>query len=225
MFNHIKHDIARPFVKMLDTEKGHYYETNNGKIYPSITTMIHAFPNPGIERWKSTTPNWKEIGDSSMAVGTMMHEIAESYLNNQKTVKTLADDKYEKDPWELFEVLKPHLDEHINNIHATETKLYSDTLELAGTVDLVAEYDGELSIIDFKNSRKPKVPSYIKQAKYYEQGSAYSQMWKECTGMEVKQVVIIVVSWDNKVRAFKVNAEEYMSSLWDMIIKFEYIKP
>ena len=224
MFTHIKHEITRPFVKMLDTEKGHYYETDKGKIYPSITTMIHAFPNPGIERWKSNTPNHEEIGKSSMAVGTKLHELAENYLNNV-TPSPYLDNTFEKNPTELFEVLKPHLDEHINNIHATETKLYSDSLELAGTVDLVAEYDGELSIIDFKNSRKPKTPSYMKQSKYYEQGSAYSQMWKECTEMNVKQVVILVVSWDNKVRPFKVNVDEYMSSLWDMIIKFEYIKP
>lgn len=224
MFTHIKHEITRPFVKMLDTENGHYYETENGKIYPSITTIIHAFPNPGIERWKATTPNWKEIGDNSMAVGTKLHELAENYLNNT-TSSPYMDNSFEKNPTELFEILKPHLDEHINNIHATETKLYSDVLELAGTVDLVAEYDGELSIIDFKNSRKPKTPSYMKQSKYYEQCAAYSQMWKQCTGTDVKQVVILVVSWDNKVRPFKVNVDEYMSSLWDMIIKFEYIKP
>lgn len=224
VFNHIKHEITRPFVKMLDTKEGHYYETESGKVYPSITTVLHSFPNPGIERWKQNTPNWEQIGNNSMAVGTALHTLAEGYLNNL-SLNAQDFSNLEKDPMELFESLKPHLDEHINNIHATETKIYSDILELAGTVDLIAEYDGELSIIDFKNSRKPKLPSYVKQAKYFEQGAAYSQMWKECTGMDIKQIVIIVASWDNKIRAFKTTVDEHLSSLWDILIKYEYIKP
>lgn len=225
MFTHIPMpEIRRPFVEQLPTEKGHYYKTESGMVYPSITTVQHSFPNPGIEAWKAREPNWEKISKSSMDVGTAMHEIAEDYLNNRPS-KIYYIDEFEKSPVELFETaLKPHLDKHVNNIRATETKLYSDELRLAGTVDCVAEYDGIVSIIDFKNSRKPKTPSNLKQSGYYEQTAAYKKMWQFCTNMDVKQAVVLVVSWDNKCRPFIINPDDYLSSLWDTLIKYETLK-
>lgn len=228
MFNHVfMPEIKRPFVKQLDTKKGHYYQTESGKVYPSITTVQHAIPNPGIEAWKAREPNWKQISESSMAVGTALHNIAEDYLNNAKQrLDPNTGNNFEKNPWELFETaLKPILDDHVNNIHATEAKLYSDELEIAGTVDCVAEYDGVLSIIDFKNSRKPKTPSNMKQSGYYEQCAAYKEMWRFCTKMDIKQAVVIVCSWDNKGRAHTVNTDDYINSLWDTLIRYEAMKP
>ena len=55
----------------------------------------------------------------------------------------------------LFKISKEKL-KNINNIHALEGSLYSKHLGIAGTVDCIAEYDGELAIIDFKTSAKPK---------------------------------------------------------------------
>lgn len=225
MFTHVTMpDIIRPFVKQVEGVKGHYYQVDDGDIYPSITTVQHSFPNPGIESWKRREPNWEAISNSSMEVGTALHEIAEYDLNNKKH-DGFGEKVFEKDPFELFnEALKPHLDEHVNNIYATETKLYSKTLQLAGTVDCVAEYDGVLSVIDFKNSRRPKTPSNLRDSGYYEQATAYAEMWKFCTEIEVKQAVILVCSWDNKCRAFKVNPKDYINSLWDILIRYEATK-
>lgn len=221
MFNHVKLDIPeRPFVKMLDRNDGHYYETNDGKIYPSITTVLSINTKEGIDIWRSKVGRKEadRISKSSMEVGTKMHELIENYLSN-KQLSMFDDSAYEKSPLELFEVVKPMLDEKIDNIHAIETKLYSDELELAGTVDCIAEFDGVLSIIDFKNSRKPKTPSRVKN--YYQQGAAYSTMWKECMNMDIEQVVIIVASWDNKVRAFTANVNDHKSALWNTLLKYE----
>lgn len=228
MFTHISMpEIRRPFVEQLPTEKGHYYKTESGMIYPSITTVQHSFPNPGIEAWKAREPNWQQISENSIKVGTALHEIAEEYLNNKPhpIVGRYKPEDFEKNPIELFvEALGPHLNEHVNNVYATETKLYSDELRLAGTVDCVAEYDGVVSIIDFKNSRKPKTPSNLKQSGYYEQTAAYKKMWQFCTKMDVKQAVVLVVSWDNKCRPFIINPDDYLSSLWDTLIKYETLK-
>ncbi len=236
MFKHIKHDIVRPFAKEEHTEDGHYYRTNEGKLYPSITTIFKLLDS---QEWY---PHWvnsimkkedltkdqaelrcKEIGRNSMNVGTALHRLAENYINN-KNDEAYDSDGFEKDPHELFNILKPHLDEHIFNVHATEVKLYSDEMELAGTVDLVAEYDGELSVIDYKNSRKPKTPSQVKQHNYFEQICAYAKMWEFCTGQKIKQGIVLVVSWDNKVRAFKVNLEEHEEALWDKLLEYENYK-
>lgn len=222
MFTHINTPIVkRPFVEQMHSAKGHFYKTENGDIYPSITTVQHAFPNPGIDAWKQREPNWQQISKSSTDVGTALHSLAEDYLNN---VITYEEGIYEKNPNELFqEALKPHLDEHVNNIYGTETKLYSDKLRLAGTVDCVAEYNGVLSVIDFKNSRKTKTPSNMRDSGYFEQATAYSLMWEFCLKQKVEQAVILVCSWDNKCRAFEIKIEDYFDRLMKKLCQYEIL--
>mgnify|MGYP001573297470 FL=1 len=234
MFTHIKHEIVRPFVKEEHTENGHYYRTDKGDLYPSITTLFKLLdPKDWYPHWVNSIAKkmniteaeaeieCKRIGEASMKVGTALHLLAECHLKNLGDQCVNEVEKYDKDPNELFKPLKEHLDEHINNIHAIEAKLYHDEMRLAGTVDLIAEYDGVLSVIDFKNSRKPKMPSDIKKSHYNEQVTAYAQMWEFCTKQKIEQGVILVISWDGKVRPFKVNIQDYISSLWDTLINYQ----
>lgn len=237
MFSHIGHSVLRPFAKEEHTEDGHYYRTNEGKLYPSITTIFKILdPKDWYVHWVNSVmkkenlsqedaeKRCKEIGDNSMAVGTALHFIAENYLNNMIEPYTLTDN-FEKDPNELFQVLKPWLDENISEVHGTEFKLYSDEMQLAGTVDLVARLKtGEMAIIDFKNSRNPKTPGKIKDAHYYEQMCAYAKMWEFCTGEKIEKGIVVVVSWDNKVRAFPCELSEHESDLWGWILKYEEYK-
>jgi len=232
-FNHITLVKKKSFIKQLNTKKGHYYQSEDGTIYPSITT-IKDLTDP-----KDWFPYWikkimrdndmneeeanieaKRIGESSMSVGTALHKLAEDYMCNIPLTKFDKKD-FEIDPNELFTPLKKWLDEHVNNVFTTESKMYSKQLGLAGTVDWVAELDGVVTIGDFKNSRRSKMPSDIIRNKYYEQICAYGRMFEECYGIKVKQGVIVVVSWDGKVRPFKVNLQDYESKLCDMIIKYE----
>jgi len=222
-----------PFVKQLDRDDGHYYQTEDGTIYPSITTIKNLTdPKDWFPFWikkimrekdmdeEEAKIEAKRIGQSSMDVGTALHQLAEDYTNNNAlTIYNRKD--FEKDPNELFIPLKKWLDEHVDNIYATESKIFNKKLQLAGTVDWVAELDGVLTIGDYKNSRKPKLPNEIIRSKHYEQICSYGQMFHECYGIKVEQGVIVVVSWDGKVRPFKVNLEDYKSSLLDMIIKYE----
>ncbi len=235
MFKHIEHEIVRPFAKEEHTDDGHYYRTNEGKLYPSITTIFKLLdPQEWYPHWvnsimkkesltqEKAEERCKEIGRNSMNVGTALHKLAEDYIENLEVIEILDD--FEINPMELFDVLKPHLDEHISDVEAVEAKLYSDEMELAGTVDLVAKYDGVPSVIDFKNSRKPKTPSQVKQHNYFEQICAYGKMWEFCTGQKIKQGIVLVVSWDMKVRAFKVNLEEHEEALWDKLLEYENYK-
>ena len=79
-------------------------------------------------------------------------------------------------------------------------------------------------IIDFKNSRKPKTPGKIKDAHYYEQMCFYAKAWEFCTGEKIKNGIVLIVSWDNKVRPFKCKLEDHESNLMDFIIKYEEYK-
>ena len=236
MFTHKKADIVRPFVETEHTEEGHFYKTESGKIYPSITTVLKLLDNrewypfwvAKVARDEGITEaeaeiRCEEIGQSSMKVGNQIHHMAETFLKNKVIGKWIADD-YEIDLGILFDPLSKHLTEHVNNIQGTEVKLYSDELELAGTADCVAEYDGEPSIVDFKNSRKPKSKSQCKSKNYFVQLCAYGKMWEFCTGQKIKQGVIIVISWDGKLKAHKVNLEDYESDLYSKLVLAEQQK-
>ena len=116
-----------------------------------------------------------------------MHSLVENYLNNVElpSVQTLSQF--------LFKIAKSQID-NIDNIHALENSLYSKVLGIAGTVDCIAEYNGELAIIDFKTSKKAKPKEWIEH--YFVQCAAYACMFYEITGVAVKKLVILMACED-----------------------------
>ena len=233
MFSNIKHKIDRPFVETAHTEEGHFYKTESGKTYPSITTVLKVLDT------KEWYPFWvakvardeeiteaqaeircKEIGGNSMEMGNIVHKLAEEYLSNA-TVNKPSSKIEEIDPMDLFVPLSEQLTEHVDNVHGLEVPIYSDDLQLAGTADCIGEYDGVLSIVDFKNSRKPKTKSQCKSKDYFIQLCAYAKMWEFCTGQKIEQGVILVISWDGKVKPFKVNLSEYEADLYKKLVLVE----
>ena len=233
MFSNIKHKIDRPFVETAHTEEGHFYKTESGKTYPSITTVLKVLDT------KEWYPFWvakvardeeiteaqaeircKEIGGNSMEMGNIVHKLAEEYLSNA-TVNKPSSKIEEIDPMDLFVPLSEHLTEHVDKVHGLEVPIYSDDLQLAGTADCIGEYDGVLSIVDFKNSRKPKTKSQCKSKDYFIQLCAYGKMWEFCTGQKIEQGVILVISWDGKVKPFKVNLSEYEADLYKKLVLVE----
>lgn len=228
--------INRP-IQEEHTPDGHFYRTKSGELYPSITTIFKLVEPAEKQDWyeywvqsvekkenisRTDAIKWcKNYGFQSMQVGTELHLHAENYLNN-KGFKYKNCAGCEKDPAELFIPLQAWLDENVKGVYATECQLYSDDLRLAGTVDLIANLKGDIPcIIDFKNSRKPKTPKKIIDSHYYEQMCAYSKMWEFCTGQKIDMGIVLVVSWDGKVRPFKVHLPDYESSLWDWILRYE----
>ena len=212
MFNHIP--VTTPIIESAHTENGHFYSINDRK-YPSITTILHSFPNPGIEIWKRRTPNWKDIQEESFSVGSTLHSRIESYLKNEDYDKDI-----EQLPLKLYHNLKPELDK-INNIQCQETYLYEPNLKVAGAVDCIAEYEGEKCIIDFKNSRKPKQEKWI--IDYKLQVTAYSKMFEYCTKQKIDLGLILISNWDNTTSIFKVNISDYEDQLVDVLEQYEML--
>src|SRR3990167_3907920 len=211
-FNHIP--IQTPIMETAHKDNLHFYISPDGKKYPSITSILHSFPNPGIEIWKSKTPNWKEIQQESFDVGTELHNMIECYLkndyvplNNEKSIN-------------LFHNIYPELNK-IDNIRCQERYLYEPNLRVAGTVDCIAEYDGVLSVIDFKNSRKEKKNWMVKKSGYYEQITAYSLMARHCANLEIEKGIILIASCDGKVNKYEININEYVDNLVNIIEQYE----
>lgn len=219
-FNHVPQPLVnRPFVEQLDRTDGHFYRTESGKIYPSITTVLKIETDEAIKKWIDYVGQAEadRIIKESQEVGTALHKYYEAFLSN-KPIPQMDQSKFAKSPLQLFEDTK-YAFADIDNVRALETKLYSDEMGLAGTVDCVADYEGELSVIDFKNSRKPKTKSRVKN--YFLQICAYGKMWKECIGDDIKQGVIIIANWDGTATIFKFNPHDFENKLWNVLIKWE----
>jgi len=122
----------------------------------------------------------------------------------------------------LFKQAKPDLDK-IDNIHAIEQALFSRELGVAGTVDCIAEYDGELAVIDFKTSKKPKPEKWIEH--YYVQCAAYACMLYEMTGIMVKKFVIIMSCENGEVEVYEqYDKRKYINLLAEYISEFVEFK-
>ena len=182
MFTHIDHDIAK--LKRIDGPNGRVYETPNGKAYPSVTAVTGLHGKAEIFAWRKRVGEEEanRISKRATTRGTRVHSLCEDYLSNKEVLVDMFDQH-------TFKSMKSSLD-RINNIHCLETQLYSDHLRVAGTVDCIAEFDGKLSVIDFKTSSRLKTRDEIHS--YFQQCSAYAVMFEERTGIPVGKLVVIM---------------------------------
>jgi len=118
----------------------------------------------------------------------------------------------------LFGQLEKVIKEKVDNVYAQECGLYSDKYMVAGRVDCIAEYDGVLSIIDFKTSRSERNDDWNES--YYIQASAYAEMFEERTGTPIEQIVILVVTEDGVVQEFIKNKTDYLPKLINAVDDF-----
>ena len=201
---------------LLDRDDGHWYQTKFDKIYPSVNTILSATASEekknSLKSWKENEPAHEYITTQAQNIGTQSHQIIEDYLNNN-----LLLDEFDLLPIAHFNNLKPYL-ENISDVVCIEQRMYSDTLRVAGTSDLIAKYNGELSIIDYKTKRKPQVDEYMYE--YYLQTTCYAQMFEEVTGQKINQVVILVSSEKNTRQEFVKSCDEYLSPMNERIEKY-----
>lgn len=200
-FQHIHHDI--PELARIDSANGRVYQTPSGKAYPSVTSVLGLLGKAEILEWRKRVGEEEANRISARAArrGSSIHSLCEDYLLN-KEVKP--------GPFDLdtFKSILPYLDK-IDNIHCLETKLYSDFLQVAGTVDCIAEYEGKLSIIDFKTSKRVKTRDDIHG--YFMQTAAYAVMFEERTGLPVGRLVIIMSVDDENTLIFKEKRDDWIN--------------
>ena len=213
-----KHDeVSVPELSTKNINRKRFYQTPEGKLYPSITTVLQKRKMAGLMEWR------KNVGDdvanyiarTAAHRGTKVHHMCEDFLNNNFDEET-----HKKNflPYVLFGQLKPVLMQKVNNILAQECGLYTDKYRVAGRVDCIAEYNGVKSIIDFKTSRKERNDDWNES--YYIQASAYAEMFEERTGIAINQIVILVVTEDGVVQEFVKDKGEYLPMLVEAIDDF-----
>jgi genome maintenance exonuclease 1 len=186
MFNHIEHNFPKLLQENVDGSR--LYVTPTGERYPSVTTVIADYGKEAILEWRKRVgeEHANKVSRVATTRGTGVHKALEMYLNNEDVSELTMMPNVKS----LFYRMKKEIDEKVNNIHCLEEKLFSHNLKLAGTVDCIAEYKGVLSVIDFKTSVRLKKKENI--GGYFMQGAAYRQMFHEMSGLEPKQVVILI---------------------------------
>ena len=190
-----------------DADGTRFYQSPNGKWYPSASTVANWEKKEFFENWRKDPKNFAE-GERAKKRGTMLHKAIERYLDNRDDYLDPLDGNIHYNF--LFDQIRADLAK-ISNIRAQETALYSDLMQLAGRVDLVADYDGMLSIIDFKGSSRTKKEEWIES--YLVQATMYAIMYHERFGTPIKQVVVIITCEDGNCQVFKRNPMDYVKSL------------
>jgi len=196
------------------------YTTPEGKVYPSVTTILsHSTDKSFLFEWRKRVGEEEanKIVKKSSGRGTKLHSICEKYLlnelNDMKIRMMMPDIK------DFFLQLRPHIDKNVGNVYGLEQALYSDRLRMAGRTDCIAEWNGKLSIVDYKNSIKEKKEDWIQN--YFIQCTAYAEMFEERTELPIEQIVVAIANEEGIPQIFireKCNyvpkLNEYIGNYW-----------
>jgi ATP-dependent exoDNAse (exonuclease V) beta subunit len=215
MFNHIHHDIPK-LERVTATDGTRVYKTPSGKSYPSVTTVTGLLNKQAINEWRKRVGEAEanRISGTASKRGTRVHSLCESYLNNEHVVPDLFDA-------ETFKTIKPLLN-NIQDIHCLETPLYSDHLEIAGTVDCIAKYNGRVSVIDFKTSKRKKTRDSIQN--YFMQCSAYAVAFEERTNIPVDRLIILMTVDDEDAIVFEEKRDSWIDSFKELRNNYKKLK-
>jgi genome maintenance exonuclease 1 len=213
-FNHIKLQELEFNLKSITTESGRLYQTPNGNLYPSVTTVLSAYNKKSIYEWRQKVGEEEanKISGRASRRGTSLHTVCEKYLLNESH-NMMPDTK------ELFLKIKPDLDENVKNVYALEQSLYSDKLKIAGRVDCIADWAGELSVIDFKSSTYEKDENKI--LNYFMQCTAYAMMFEEITNKPVSQIVVLIAVENGTNQVFVRDRTKYETNLFHYLSEYD----
>ena len=217
-FNHVKLDALNFELESVTTESGRTYKTPSGNIYPSITTVLSSYNKQAILEWRQRVGEEEanRVSRKASNRGTKLHNTVEKYLLNE--MSPLQMHTMMPDTKELFLKLKPLLDSHVDNIYGIEQPLFSDKLRLAGRCDCIGEWDGKISIIDWKTANRSKEKDQI--TNYFMQASAYAEMFGERTGISIDQIVIAISVEGERPQIFIEEKSKYLPELNKYIGKY-----
>ena len=212
MFTHCPPKVL-PDLKSVTLPDGkRMYTTPSGKKLPSVTTVMGAMKKQAIMEWRNAVGEEEanRVSKYASGRGNRVHALAEKYLKNDP-IQWMRE---MPDAVAMFRSMVPHI-HRINNIHYIEQALWSERIGLAGRVDLIAEWDGVSSVIDFKTSKKIKTKEDIPE--YFAQCTAYSCMYEELVGSPIEQIVIVMGVEQSKPLIFVEKVEDHINNLLEHI--------
>ena len=197
-----------------------HYEVGSSKL-PSVTTILAATQSDekraSLEAWKNRVGGIEadRIKNTAATRGTLMHSHLEYHLNGQGLLDLSDEGGVARN------MAKKIIDEGLKDLEiiwGNEVVLYYPNL-YAGQTDLVGVYQGRDSIIDFKNSNKPKRDEWITD--YYLQGAAYASSHDCIYGTNIEQIVILVCTPDLFFQRFIINGDRFRQYKWEWLKKVD----
>ena len=203
------------------------YAVNQEKL-PSVTTILKATES---EEKKASLANWKarvgvseanRIKNDASSRGNSMHVFLERYLLGQLNLELLEED--DKSKKMANEIIEKGIKDKLSEIWGTEATLYYPG-KYAGTCDACGVYEGQETIIDFKQSNKPKKEEWIED--YYLQLGAYSLAHNVVYNSRITQGIVLLCTVDNLFQDFRIQGsklEEYQNKFLKKVEQFYYQK-
>lgn len=213
-FNHVKLPELNFNLESVTTDAGRQYKTPMGATYPSVTTVLSEYNKKAIYEWRQRIGETEanKISARSSSRGTKLHSLCEKYLLNEELGEVMPDTK------ELFRSIKPYINVSVGDVYAIEQSLYSDKLRIAGRVDCIAEWDGQLAVIDYKTASRQKDEGHI--LNYFMQCSAYAEMFGELTGKPIDRIVVLIAVEHDMPQLFVREKNDYLPFLNKYIDKY-----
>jgi genome maintenance exonuclease 1 len=216
-FNHVKKVELKPLERVEVHGVRHYLSegTDLQQAVPSVTTVLSSLNTKWLEQWKSRVGHKEaeRVSHHASTQGTLVHEAIEAHCGNQPLPSMMPLVQL------MFKSLQRIADTHINNIHMIEGQMLSRYLRVAGTVDMIAEWDGILSVIDWKTSGKPKKEEWVHD--YFKQEAAYAVMYEENGGPPVSQLVTAITCSDGSSQVFIQKRDDWIGGFIEARDAFE----
>ena len=210
-FIHLAERPELSFGMITENKNGkRHYATPSGELYPSITTVLGELNKAAISAWRKRVGETEanKISGKASRRGTRLHSVCEAYIQNKEEYLNGETPHIV----ELFKTIEPFF-ERIDNIQGVELALYSEHFGIAGRTDCIAEFDGTLSIIDYKTSNKIKKKEWCE--KFFAQGAFYGVAYEELTSIPVPQVVIIIAVENEQPQLFVEKRDDWTHIIWE----------
>jgi hypothetical protein len=209
MFIHEFVELAPLNTTTIDGKR--HYQTPDGQVYPSVTTITSLHGKEGILAWRKRVGEEEanKISNKAATRGTRVHKLCEDYLNNELSFEGAMPNSIA-----LFKQMQPFLDKYIGKVYGIECPLYSHHLRVAGKSDCIAQFDGKNAVVDFKTANKPKQEHWIQN--YFMQCAAYAVAFEERTGIAIPRIAIVVAVEGDSPQLFVKKRDDYV----DMFISY-----
>ena len=214
-FTHLLHPEI-PKIKQININGVRHYDTPDGTLI-SITSLLKNFTPEGILEWRKAVGEdvANEVMRAAADRGSKVHKIIENCLSNKPENDLVGN--YGELAARMFSQMVPALDK-IDRIRALEKGLYSTRFGIAGRVDCIAEYDKELTVIDFKTSTRKRDE---RNETHLVQASFYSLAWEERTGEKVNQIAILTTTEDGELDVYRDDPSNHVDRLEEMIEEYK----
>mgnify|MGYP003141762847 CR=1 FL=1 len=199
----------------------HYTVDGEERRLPSVTTVIAQTKDKkdkeSIERWKQKVGEARaeEIKNEAAARGTAMHKYLEDLILGQRSMDLTTTGQ---EAQRMAEIIVDRGLNRCSDIYGVEAVLYYPGL-YAGSCDLIGKIDDKVSIIDFKQTNKPKQREWI--GDYFLQMAAYGMAHDAVYNTAIEQGVILMCSKDGYFQEFVIEGKEYREAKHEFLRRLD----